>query len=154
MPNVPWVPWHELGSLSHWSAAFVSSLPSKRLDGKKKSLSCPYYTNIIHMEVTSNTTPKNSPLPSFTQKRKQLGVTAAERKRVCLLCFLFFFFKRHFVSTQHKTNNLQAEPEKQSWLFGRHLRLWLRWGGYESSRSVDEGPSRAVVSWKCFSQED
>lgn len=43
------------------------------------------------MEVTSNTTPKNSPLPSFTQKRKQLGVTAAERKRVCLLCFLFFF---------------------------------------------------------------
>lgn len=105
------------------------------------------------MEVTSNTTPKNGPLPSFTQKRKQLGVTAAEHKRVCLLCCCFFF-KRHFVSTQHKTNNLQAEPEKQSWLFGRHLRLRLRWGGYESSRSVDEGPSRAVVSWKCFSQED
>lgn len=147
MPNIPWVPWHELGSLSHWSAAFVSSLPSKRLDGKKNhSL---VYIIQIHMEVTSNTTPKNGPLPSFTQKRKQLGVTAAERKRICLLCS-FFFFKRHFVSTQHKTNNSQAEPEKQSWLFGRHLRLRLRWGGYESSRSVDEGPSRAVVSWSVF----
>lgn len=42
------------------------------------------------MEVTSNTTPKNGPLPSFTQKRKQLGVTAAEHKRVCLLCCVFF----------------------------------------------------------------
>lgn len=37
------------------------------------------------MEVTSTTTPKNGPLPSFTQKRKQLDVTVAESKCICFL---------------------------------------------------------------------
>lgn len=152
MPNVPWVPCHELGSLSHWSAVFVSSLPSKHLDGKKIILLSILYKYNTH-GGDFKYYPKERPTSLLYSEKETAGCNSCwtQTRLFTLLCF---FFKRHFVSTQHKTNNLQAEPEKQSWLFGRHLRLRLRWGGYESSRSVDEGPSRAVVSWKCFSQED